>query len=100
MAGLERARPGWPASGYFPVRRSAQSLLGDANTGDLGSQWAAALDLVQYAHPEPVFYSWSTVRWAVSDAATQLFRYYFTIDQVPTLVKLLDDTAADLHEER
>ena len=33
------------------------------------------------------------MRWAVNDASTQLFRYYFTIDQVPSLVKLLDETA-------
>ena len=38
------------------------------------------------------------MRWAVSDAATQLFRYYFTIDKVADLAELLDDTAADLHK--
>ena len=31
------------------------------------------------------------------DGGTQLFRYYFTIDQVPALVKLLDGTAAELN---
>jgi hypothetical protein len=50
------------------------------------------------ARSEPPFPSWGTVRWAVSDAATQLFRYYFTARQVPELLKLLDQTAAELHE--
>jgi hypothetical protein len=36
------------------------------------------------------------VRWALGDAATQLFRDYFTIDRVPDLVRLLDQTADDL----
>ncbi len=53
--------------------------------------------MLEYAVPEPNLPSWRTVRWAVSDAATQLFRYYFTIDQVAELAELLDDTAADLH---
>jgi len=35
----------------------------------------------------------------VEDAATQLFRYYFEQDRVPVLVKLLDDTANELHRE-
>jgi hypothetical protein len=39
------------------------------------------------------------VRWAVEDAATQLFRYYFEQGRVPVLVKLLDDTANELHRE-
>jgi ABC-type glycerol-3-phosphate transport system substrate-binding protein len=82
------------ASGSFPTRRSGQEYL-DAFAGRY-PQWAAAQDLIQYAHPEPTFQSWTTVRWAVSDAATQLFRYYFTIDQVPSLVKLLQETAEEL----
>jgi multiple sugar transport system substrate-binding protein len=60
-------------------------------------QWEKAFDLLQYAAPEPNLRSWRTVRWAVSDAATQLFRYYFTIDKVSDLAELLDDTAASLH---
>jgi multiple sugar transport system substrate-binding protein/sn-glycerol 3-phosphate transport system substrate-binding protein len=82
------------ASGSFPVRRSTQEHL-DSYAGRY-PQWAAAQALIQYAHPEPAFQSWSTVRWAVSDASTQLFRYYFTIDQVSSLIKLLDETAKEL----
>ncbi len=83
------------AAHAFPVRQDALDLM----TGDLASlpQWAAAVQAQQYARPEPAAASWKTVRWALGDAATQLFRSYFTIDQVPELVKLLDRTAADLH---
>jgi ABC-type glycerol-3-phosphate transport system substrate-binding protein len=71
--------------------REAQNLAGSYPA------WLAALKLIPYAHAEPTLPSWSTVRWAVGDAGTQIFRYYFTIDQVPALVKLLDDTAAELN---
>ena len=81
------------ASEGYPTRKSVSGLL---DTGDK-PQWAAALKLIQSGETEPRLQSWSVVRWAVSDAATQLFRYYFTIDQVPTLAKLLDDTAAELN---
>jgi ABC-type glycerol-3-phosphate transport system substrate-binding protein len=60
-------------------------------------QWEKAFSLLEYAVAEPNLSSWRTVRWAVSDAATQLFRYYFTIDKVSELAELLDDTAASLN---
>jgi ABC-type glycerol-3-phosphate transport system substrate-binding protein len=71
--------------------REAQDLAGSYPA------WLAALNLIPDAGAEPPLPSWSTVRWAVGDAGTQLFRYYFTIDQVPSLVKLLDQTAAELN---
>ena len=83
------------ASSSFPVSEAALEALESYKKGH--SKWAAAVDLLPDARPEPSFQSWSTVRWAVHDAATQLFRSYFTIDQVPNLLKLLDETAADLH---
>jgi len=60
-------------------------------------QWAAALELLSRARSEPMFQSWGTVRWALGDASTQLFRSYFTVDQVPTLLAYLERVAADLH---
>jgi hypothetical protein len=62
-------------------------------------QWKSAVDLLPIARPEPALRSWHIVRWAVGDAATQLFRYYFEQDRVPTLAKLLDETANDLHRK-
>jgi ABC-type glycerol-3-phosphate transport system substrate-binding protein len=66
-------------------------------------QWSASIKQLQTTAlagvSEPDHQSWRIVRWAVSDAATQLFRYYFTIDKVPELVKFLHQTANDLHED-
>ena len=84
------------ANGSFPLGASTVDKLGDYKNSH--PQWAAALALLPDARAEPPLKSWETVRWAVLDAATQLFRYYFTVDQVPTLAKLLDQTAADLND--
>jgi ABC-type glycerol-3-phosphate transport system substrate-binding protein len=84
-------------SGYYPVRASSLEHMGVLAAAH--PQWKTAVDLLSYAHPEPALRSWDIVRWAVEDAATQLFRYYFEQDRVPVLVKLLDDTAIELHRE-
>lgn len=84
------------ASAHFPVRASSLDTL------DLlprtHPQWSVAASFLPSARPEPPLESWRIVRWAVSDAATQLFRYYFEVDQVPQLIKLLDQTANDLND--
>lgn len=81
-------------SGYFPVRLSSLAHMGVLP--DTHPQWKAALEMLPLARHEPRLGSWRIVRWAVSDAATQVFRYYFEVGQAPTLVKLLEDTANDL----
>ncbi len=75
----------------FPLRRS------NVQAGDKPSAWEAAVDLLQFAQVEPALRSWSLVRWAISDSATQLFRSYTTLEQVPALVRYLDQTAGDLN---
>ncbi len=82
------------ASGSFPLRRASLAAMQDYNSQH--PQWSAAVDLLDLAHPEPPYPSWIVVRWALSDALTQLFRSYFTIDQVPQLARFLEQTAADL----
>ena len=82
------------SSSSFPVSSSTLEALSSYQKSH--SKWSAAVDLLSEARPEPTFQSWATVRWALHDAATQLFRSYFTIDQVPNLTKLLNETAADL----
>lgn len=83
------------ASGGFPLRQSTLAELSAYRKQN--PQWAAAVDLLPLAQPEPALQSWSMVRWTLTDAGTQLFRFYFTIDQVPSLVNFLDETAAELH---
>ncbi len=84
-------------SAYYPVRASSLEQMGVLPAAH--PQWQTAVDLLSDAHPEPALRSWRVVRWAVEDAATQLFRYYFEQGRVPVLVKLLDDTANELHRE-
>jgi multiple sugar transport system substrate-binding protein len=83
------------AGGSFPL--SAGSLTAMQEYRSQNPQWAAAVDLLPKGQAEPAYRSWEMVRWALTDAATQLFRSYFSLDQVPQLVKFLDKTAADLH---
>lgn len=70
--------------------------LGAAAAQLLDSRSADSSHLLSLAQSEPALPSWSLARWALSDAATQLFRYYFSVDQVPELVKFLDQTSDDL----
>lgn len=79
----------------YPLQASTLDLLDSPAAA--APQWSAAIDLLEYAQPEPGLSSWGSVRWAVSDAATQLFRWYFTMEQLPDTVKLLDRTATELH---
>ncbi len=84
------------ATGSFPLRASALPHLGDY--GGRYPQWLEAVDeLTHSARGEPQLASWRVVRWTLNDAATQLFRFYFTIDQVPELLSFWDSTAAELH---
>jgi multiple sugar transport system substrate-binding protein len=82
------------ATNDLPVRQSALKYLQEYQAANPG--WAAAQLLTANAQAEPGARSWNLVRWALSDAATQLFRSYFTIDKVGELTRLLDQTAKDL----
>lgn len=83
------------ASGTFPLGVSTLQQLEIYQRRN--PQWAAAVQFLPRARSEPPYHSWNAVRWALSDASTQLFRSYFTIDQVPQLLQYLDEVAADLH---
>jgi multiple sugar transport system substrate-binding protein len=79
----------------LPVRKGALAYLQEYQAGQ--PKWAAAQMYTVLGRAEPVERSWKTVRWALSDAASQLFRSYFTLDQAPSLAKFLDQTADELH---
>jgi len=84
------------ASGGLPLQRSVAGNLTDY--AKRNPAWAEAVALLPDALAEPTQASWKTVRWAVSDATIQLFRYYFTLDQVPELAELLNETAQELNK--
>jgi multiple sugar transport system substrate-binding protein/sn-glycerol 3-phosphate transport system substrate-binding protein len=84
------------ATGSFPLRASMLDDL--VEYSERYPQWFEAVDeLTRSARTEPQLASWRIVRWTLSDAATQLFRSYFTIEQVPELIRFWDSTAAELH---
>ena len=83
------------AGSSFPTRESALARLDEFAAGH--PQWAAAQSLLEYAQTEPAYPSWDTVRWVIGDVGTQVFRYYFTADRIPATLKLMDETAAELH---
>ena len=84
------------ASGGLPLQRSVVEQMQDYAARN--PHWAAAAALLPEAQAEPALASWQTVRWAFSDATVQLFRYYFTLEQVPDLVELLDETVQELNQ--
>ncbi len=80
------------ASGSFPIRQA--ELVGLEAYRQRYPAYVAALALLPTARPEPALASWDRVRWALNDATTQLFRPYFKVDQVPTMLEYLDKTVA------
>ena len=81
----------------FPSRLSANDHLDEYAAGR--PQWAAALELIPYTRVEPSYASWRVVRWALGDAGSYLFSQDFTLGQVKDLLKEMDATAAELHNQ-
>jgi ABC-type glycerol-3-phosphate transport system substrate-binding protein len=85
------------ANGIYPTRASTLDFLGGLVANN--SQQAAAVELLPFARVEPYYASWSVVRWALSDAMVQLFSPDYDIDQIPELLQMLDDVAAEVHTQ-
>ena len=78
------------AGNTFPLRRSVVKQL--ENDPTINPAWQASFDLIPYVRDEPNLGSWEIVRWAVSDAHRQIYQWYFKADQIPSLVRLLNET--------
>ncbi len=85
------------ASGSLPLRASTLSLLEGYRQAN--PQWSAAVDALSLGVLEPPTASWGQVRWALHDATTQLYRYYFSAEGIPEMVDFLQSTADDLSEQ-
>lgn len=79
----------------LPLRSDVGEELENEPTGS--AAYRAALAYLSVGQNEPRLASWDTVRWVVGDASRQLVAWYFTLEQMPVLLELLDKTAADLH---
>ena len=82
------------ATGFFPTRQSVLPLLSDYAAEH--PQWAAIQPLTPDGRPEPQRPSWVFVRWLLSDAASELFGFGFTLEGVPNLVEMLDASAQEV----
>jgi multiple sugar transport system substrate-binding protein len=81
------------ADAWLPVRTSGLEQVD--LLPKVHPQWQRAAGMLPLARNEPQYPSWKIVRWGLSDSATQLFRSYFTLDQLLPMLKLLDETASD-----
>jgi multiple sugar transport system substrate-binding protein len=81
-------------TGTVPTRASVLPLLkGKQGSSEL---WEKALDFLPYAHVEPALASWGTLRWALGDVMTQLTAPEFKGEQIPVLLKALDQLAKEV----
>jgi multiple sugar transport system substrate-binding protein len=81
----------------YPTRQSSASYLMENKRAS--PQWNQALELLPDAKSEPSLASWSMMRWALSDALTQLVGPKFTADQIPALLEKLDSTASEIYNQ-
>lgn len=83
------------ASGYYPVRQSAEDLL--KSYAAENPEWVTGLHLLEIGHSEPTQASWGAVRWALEDA----FEAILTgdLEDIRLILEQLNDTAAEVKEE-
>jgi len=79
------------ADGSCPMQMATLDLLHNYAVAHV--QWAVLVGSLQNARAEPAFASWEIVRWVVSDAASQLFASTTTADDIPDVIKMLQETA-------
>jgi multiple sugar transport system substrate-binding protein len=73
-----------------------ESVLYAVELEDKLPQWNAAVDLLQYAQVPPSDPDWANARMVLEDASWQLFKTEMTADQIPDLVKLMDQTLSEI----
>jgi multiple sugar transport system substrate-binding protein len=84
------------SAGYFPLQASTMSLLADYAAGH--PQWAEAVNLLPQGRITPELAAWRTVRVALGDGFTFMFRVDTPVGQVPVILAQLDAVVADLNK--
>ncbi|MGE5250201.1 MAG: extracellular solute-binding protein [Bacteroidota bacterium] len=82
------------ASGFFPLRASSMTLLGDYSKSH--PQWQMAVDLIPAGNIQPQLASWRKVRVMLGDGFTQMFRVSLPSGQVPVILAQMESTSHDL----
>jgi ABC-type glycerol-3-phosphate transport system substrate-binding protein len=78
----------------LPTRQNTLVYLDQAASDN--AQWRQALELLPVARSEPSLVSWSIMRWALQDAMAELFDPQVKAEQIPALLKNLDDIATEV----
>jgi ABC-type glycerol-3-phosphate transport system substrate-binding protein len=83
------------SAGMFPLQAGTVGLLDDYAAGH--PQWAEAVNLLPQARPTPELAAWRTVRVALGDGFTFMFRVDTPVGQVPAILAQLDAIVTDLN---
>jgi ABC-type glycerol-3-phosphate transport system substrate-binding protein len=84
------------SAGLFPLQASTMSLLTDYEAGHPG--WAAAVDLLPQGRITPQLAAWRTVRVALGDGFSFMYRVDTPVGQVPAILAQLDAIVTDTNE--
>lgn len=84
--------------GVLPAIPADAAALQDYRAGH--PHWAEAAGLVEYARSVPALPSWPVARWALHDAAFELYRPSFKDEMLNRLVDLLATTLAELDDQK
>jgi ABC-type glycerol-3-phosphate transport system substrate-binding protein len=84
------------SAGLFPLQASTMSLLSDYAAGH--PQWAQAVNLLPQGRNTPKLAAWRTVRVALGDGFTFMFRVDTPVGQVASILAQLDAVVTDLNQ--
>ncbi|MEN6480792.1 MAG: extracellular solute-binding protein [Anaerolineaceae bacterium] len=81
-------------TGTLPVLSRSTDLLADQKNKI--PPWGAAVNMLETAYPAPNSASWHLAQTVLEDAAWQVFQPNQTIDNIPEILTLLDETIPTL----
>jgi ABC-type glycerol-3-phosphate transport system substrate-binding protein len=85
-------------TGTFPVRTSALGQL--AAERQFQPQWQQLALWLPLARVDPGHAAWDQLRWVLSDANDELYRFGFDSDQIPPLLLTLTNLSGELNPFR
>jgi ABC-type glycerol-3-phosphate transport system substrate-binding protein len=84
------------SAGMFPLQASTMGLLADYAAGH--PQWEQAVNLLPQGRTTPELAAWRTVRVALGDGFSFMFRVDTPVGQVPSILAQLDAIVTDLNQ--
>lgn len=82
-------------TGWLPVRATAIDLI--PGYRQQHPQWAVAAELIPQMQGHPQAASWRTTRLVLGDGFYYIFQLNLPVADLPGVLQLMDDTAAELH---